>query len=1164
MAKPWMRRFGLVLLLLLLAGSVALWLVSRVEVPTVTVRQVSIQIPVNNRARVQLQVAVSNTLGVPLSYLGADYKVAVGELVLVQGKVDLRGAVAAGAETNLLLPLTVDLARLKEARVAAGRGAKAIISGGLHVYLGQRKETIPFVYKKRLAFGGAGVTSRVTSAHVDLLEQGRVRLKAVLEVQNPLGEALRSPGSDYRVLLDKKEVARGSLKTRVEIPAGGKGPVDLSVNVALPRLGTGAPPPRTMTILATIRASVGGRPVRIPLRLHKELSGLPGAQSCTPREVSVKANDDGSLAVQLSLGCRGDFAAKVSSATVQFSALLDGAEVASGTVTAQKTARDKEGLLVVQVPLTVRLDRLRKVRAAAAGGPSSLAVKGLVIARLKDGHLRLPFELTKKFTPGGLRCQLVELSVSRRGGKLRLGPRLRITGPGPLPVVDSMEATYTVTVAGLDLGSGAARLTGHGDKKQILARAELVLDLAGLKALKKETGPLELRVAGQVHIRANGKIRKVSYAFTRTLQPGRQAMSVSLLSLRVQSPDKDRLVLVARLGVHSQLEQTLRNISASFTAQVQDQKLLQGTFRLPALGGGRAGNARLRLVLDPARLRALQSRAVGRRLVLLLRGVLTASLPGQKQPLRVPFVTTKSIRLAQESMSVTVESVKVHRICRQGLEATIRLGLEGKAARKLGKLHAAYEVLANKQTLAKGELVLRATSPTRWTAELPLAINTTSLAALRESGAEVAQVIIRGRVTGGPGGRTRMVIPFTVTRQVHLGRQRPLDVSIKTVVLDATSPGKLKVNLLLALRSRLKVDLQDLDASYTVTAAGKSVLRGSFMLKRLEAGGAGEARIPMTIKTAALAALKGGAGAGSLLITGKVKGKIVPRGARPRSFSVPFTIRKAMSPGGKPLRVDVEGVWIKEISAAQVKLLVKLRLGGGALEGARDLRASFKVKAQGEQILTGELKLRSTGGGKGALVLACSAGSGMKQQCAVAELPLTVKSARLRAIKKKSKGKKTDLEISGVVTASTAQGVLKIPFVVHKQATLMDRPLAVKLHKLDFSGMSLRNRTFRAVLELTNRAPFTIKNLNIEGTFVLGRGVKGRVLNRNVTIKPGETTRLTMAVKAERSGILRLLAQKIRGKRARSRMKLKMSGKTPDGATITTSAEQSETVPVGK
>ena len=72
------------------------------------------------------------------------------------------------------------------------------------MHLGAKKMTIPFVFKKRLAFGGEGVTSRVISAQIHLLEQGRARVKAVLEVTNPLDRPLRSPGTDYRVLLDQE------------------------------------------------------------------------------------------------------------------------------------------------------------------------------------------------------------------------------------------------------------------------------------------------------------------------------------------------------------------------------------------------------------------------------------------------------------------------------------------------------------------------------------------------------------------------------------------------------------------------------------------------------------------------------------------------------------------------------------------------------------------------------------------------------------------------------------------------------------------------------------------------------------------------------------------------------------------------------------------------
>lgn len=1141
---PWMKRVAVGVLLLLLLGSVGLWLVSRVEVPTAEVRQVSVQIPVNNQAQVQVQVSVSNTLGVPLSYLGADVRLALGRVTLMQGRLETQGTVAAGARSLVLLPLTVDLSRIKEASAARAAGEPATISGGLHVMLGKKRQTIPFAFTRRLSFGGSGVTSRVTSAQIHLLERGRARVRATLELTNPLDQPLRSPGTDYRVLLDGKEVARGSMKTAVQIPARGKGPAELTVDVDLPRR---AARPRSLTVLATLRASLGGRSVRVPVRLHKELSGLPGSSSCSPGEVYVDMIGD-TMKVEVTLTCRGQATGALRSATVRFRALLAGVEVASGTVNAAKVRR--EGIaLHVKVPLTVKLAKLRAAQKAASGGAGArLVVRGLVVADLGGRVERLPFELTRALTPSGMRCQLEELAVSSWGGKLRLAPRLRITSSEALPAVESMEVTYAATLDGQRLGAGAARLTGHQEKKELRVRAELALDQAGLRARRPGATRL-LRVSGQVLLRASGKVHRVPYTFSRLLAPGGKAAAVALRGLAVESPAKDRLVLTATLAVRSQSSQVIRNISARYSAHALGTRLAAGTFRLARLGAGRTGLARVRLEVDPTRLQKLRERAVGRRMVLVLRGVLTATLPNQSEPLRVPFVVARPLRpgKAGDTMTVTVESVRVHKLSDQGLDATIRLGLEGQTAR-LGKASATYQVLVARKVLVKGALTLAPAAGGAWTADIPLSLNTGSLAALRGGGATTAPVVIKGSVTGKVRGRA-LAVPFLVRRTVPLGRKRPLDVSIKAVTLDARAAGKVEVDLLLALRSRLEVDLRDLDASYVVTAGKAQVLRGTFMLRALPAGGKGQARIPLTIKTAALKAMSAGGGTVPLIVTGRVAGKIVPKKGASRSFNVPFTVRKEMTPGGKPLEAEVIGTWIKEISDARVKLLLKLRLRGGALGSARNVNVDFAVEAYGQQILAGKLKLEAPAPGKSV----------------VAELPLTVESARVRQLKKKRRGKKFHLTIRGTVTGTTTRGgTLKIPFVVHKKAALLARPVTVKLHKLDFSGMSPSNRTFRAILEVTNRAPFTIKNLNIEGTIRLARGVEGRVLNRNVTIASGQTTRLTVAIKTKRGGILRLIAQRVRGKRANSQLKLKVTGKTEDGATITSTTEQKASVSLGK
>ena len=1144
------RILVITVLLFVLAASAALWLLTQVNQATVELRQVSVQVPVNNRAQVQLQLAVSNTLSQPLRYLGASYRVAAGGKLLVQGTVKLQGSVDAGAESLVLVPLTLDLKRLEALRKnATGGSVDATISGGLRVHLGSRKKTIPFTHRRRLALGGSGITSKLTRFQIHLLDGGRARVRARLDVTNPGATAIQAIGLDYRVLLDKKQVAHGSLRSRDKIPPRGSGPLELVLELDLPRRKEGAPPAGAVTIVATVKAVLGQREISFPFRLHKQLVRRTRSSTCQARGVSVDAREDGAMGVLVTLACEGEgLAQQLAQARVRFRATLNGVEVASGAVQARRSSVDQKKL-EIQLPLTLQPGRMRAAQQQARG-PQSLKITGSV-SGLGKGAASFPFELVKELSPGGMRVQLDELAVSLWGDRLRLAPRLRIVSQKQLPDLQQLQLSYAVSLGGQQVGRGKARLFAHTQQRQLLGRAQLVLSV---KRLRKNTPPkggtLPLKIEGVVQITtAAGKILHLPYSFTKKIHAGGQALALNLRQVKLSSPARDRLVLDVGVEVRSKLTKQLTNVRAVYRATIGGRQLLAGTLRLPAPGGPRPGRARLRLVLDPGRLQQLKGRGHGGRMLLVLQGTLSATMPGQPKPLRVPFTVARSIRPGQGGFTVTVEALKINALTAGQIKAELGLLLEGRAV-PAGDLDASYVVSVGSRPLVEGTATLRAAGRGRWRANVPLLIHTAALETAR-AGAGVGPLLlqVRGKVRAMLRGRP-LVVPFAVTRRVALGGPRPLEVSVSKLVIKAGSAGTMKLVLLLRLKSRLQLDLADLNASYRATAGGATLLDGSFVLRQLAAGGSGQARVPVTIHKERLEALKKGARGAAipLLIAGRVAATLQRPGEKPRKLVVPFSLRKALAPAGKPMSVEMLGLRILEITEKRVRLELKLRINSKLPEAVRDARASYGVAVRGQTILTGQLKLKPL-----------PASGSM-----VARLPMTVQAAKMKAIKKQSKGKKTRVVITGTVTAMTSRGPLRLPFTIHKQATLMARPFAVKLHKLDFSGMNFGNRTFRAILSVTNKTSGAIRNLNIEGQLTLGRGLHARVLNRNVTIGAGQTVRLTLAVRARRGAILRLIARRLRGKRTNSRMKLRVSGQTEDGTTIRSREEQQGEVAVGR
>lgn len=105
------------------------------------IEQVHVQIPVNNKARVTVKLALSNTLDIPLEYLSASYRVSLAGHELAKGIAQVKGRGSAGSSAVVTLPMIIDLTRLmaaggsgKQGKPGApGQGAVAHISWKVHL-----------------------------------------------------------------------------------------------------------------------------------------------------------------------------------------------------------------------------------------------------------------------------------------------------------------------------------------------------------------------------------------------------------------------------------------------------------------------------------------------------------------------------------------------------------------------------------------------------------------------------------------------------------------------------------------------------------------------------------------------------------------------------------------------------------------------------------------------------------------------------------------------------------------------------------------------------------------------------------------------------------------------------------------------------------------------
>lgn len=195
--------------------------------------------PVDAQLETQFEVRNPNSFSISLGAL--DYELLVNESAVLGGQQGSGSSLAAGATTELTLPMRLDFAETFEL-VSGLRGREQLeyqIDAGMTV-------DIPVAGQRRLPVSVSGAipiprlpSIRASNLRLDRLTLSSADLLLTLEVDNPNIFEVVIDRFSYEFALNQHRVAGGDRQQRMRLPEQDRGVIELPLSVSLAELGRG-------------------------------------------------------------------------------------------------------------------------------------------------------------------------------------------------------------------------------------------------------------------------------------------------------------------------------------------------------------------------------------------------------------------------------------------------------------------------------------------------------------------------------------------------------------------------------------------------------------------------------------------------------------------------------------------------------------------------------------------------------------------------------------------------------------------------------------------------------------------------------------------------------------------------------------------------------------
>ena len=235
-------------------------------------------------------------------------------------------------------------------------------------------------------------------------------------------------------------------------------------------------------------------------------------------------------------------------------------------------AKDKA---ILQLPLTVDLAKLRKLKSEMAGGEIPLTVSGQLHMDIKIKKFAIPFSVEKH-----LRRQKRDIKSRIVRCDLLLGDQRQLTvdlvvaidNPFPQPLL-SAHSKYRILLSGEPVISGFLVCTEQIlPKQQGILRMPIVVDLAKLSQTRQQSTGGMLRIEGTVSAKLEQRQIEIPFNIEKPMPIRQRKIDCQIKGIAIA--EKDGIMLVkASLLLIGELPKKLQLGKADYQASIDDQPI---------------------------------------------------------------------------------------------------------------------------------------------------------------------------------------------------------------------------------------------------------------------------------------------------------------------------------------------------------------------------------------------------------------------------------------------------------------------------------------------------------------------------------------------------------------------------------------------------------------
>ncbi len=413
------------LIFLVIGGSIG-WLAANWKMPQLTVQKISIAFPSEGTAQIIAKMEIQNLGKIPISYFKADYIVKSKEQQIIQGEINLEGKVEANQKGNLELPLFFSIDEIMKLRQEDKIHLN--IMGNLYLDLKIIKAKVPFTIQREIQRQESGMNCKVVSLEIHQ-NNDKMEVVSCLQIQAAFLKKVNNLQATYKLELAGNSIAEGNAylkKTESQNPTSTMLSIDVDTNLLRKIKEEHTGKTVTVSLTGNLELMLEGQKQRFPFSLNKDilLQGRPFAVEV--KGIRFTNISPGRVSLVLDLGVTSKFAKEIADLRSHYKIYASQKQIMEGDLQLPKL--EAFGTKKAELPLTIDIATLKKIKAANIDKKTPISIEGNVSARVNEKYMEIPFSITKEIV-------LKEKPFLLKVNKIRI-QKFRLKG-----------STYAITVA---------------------------------------------------------------------------------------------------------------------------------------------------------------------------------------------------------------------------------------------------------------------------------------------------------------------------------------------------------------------------------------------------------------------------------------------------------------------------------------------------------------------------------------------------------------------------------------------------------------------------------------------------------------------------------------------------------------------------------------------